>query len=162
MNMHLRVGRRVAAVTGGMDGIVVALTKREFDVVVCDRTIRSGNCRKPGGPSCTRRAYVFSAVHTGRRGHENLKAQGLPTPPCLGNGKDRRVRLRSGNDRGRYDEAIKEIRSRSLVSPSSRNRSPIVIVLLLGISRRTDKRFAIAPLQRLSFFGHFGPDQEPN
>ena len=38
-----RLVRRVAAVTGGMGGIgagiVVALTRREFDVVVCDRTI---------------------------------------------------------------------------------------------------------------------------
>jgi 3-oxoacyl-[acyl-carrier protein] reductase len=46
MNMDPRLGRRVAAVTGGMGGIgggiVVALTKREFDVVVCDRTTDQG------------------------------------------------------------------------------------------------------------------------
>jgi NAD(P)-dependent dehydrogenase (short-subunit alcohol dehydrogenase family) len=43
MNMDPRLARRVAAVTGGMGGIgggiVVALTRRQFDVVVCDRTI---------------------------------------------------------------------------------------------------------------------------
>jgi NAD(P)-dependent dehydrogenase (short-subunit alcohol dehydrogenase family) len=43
MNMDPRLARRVAAVTGGMGGIgggiVVALTSRGFDVVVCDRTI---------------------------------------------------------------------------------------------------------------------------
>ena len=37
------LARRVAAETGGMGGsgggIVVALTRREFDVVVCDQTI---------------------------------------------------------------------------------------------------------------------------
>ena len=65
MNMHLRLGRRVAAVTGGMGGIgggiVVALTKREFDVVACDRTIDQGNAEylvaraAPGARMCLAR-----------------------------------------------------------------------------------------------------------